>query len=216
MLQKFEFDEYSAILSHSFYHRTCPWLPEQHSGFTCSHGLKDLGSAIWYKFERIFTRIIFVLTICYVARACLGKAVESLAWLRLHPIHKSCHCHPEPNSIYFIQEKNNIMYLVQHGSGLVTAQCINWVLNHFFWQRFFNLQDGRVMIMPLPSANYVFLGSNVASNTYFCKKPFINYLLQTDMIYFTNQCLNLIWIIFKKGSQLYPKEIVDLILPDSK
>ena len=62
------------ILQHcpSFYHRTCPWLPEQH--------LKDLGSAIWYKCETMFTRIIFVLlTICYVARACLGKAIESLA-----------------------------------------------------------------------------------------------------------------------------------------
>ena len=41
-------------------------------------------------------------------------------------------CHAEPNSIYCIQEKNNRMYLVQQGSGLATAQHINWVLNHFF------------------------------------------------------------------------------------
>ena len=70
--------------------------------------------------------------------------------------------------------------------------------------------------MSLPFAIYDFPGSNVASNTNFCKKPFINYLLQTDMIYFTNQYFNLIWIIFKMGSKLYPKETVDLILPDSE
>ena len=33
--------------------------------------------------------------------------------------------------IYCIQDKNNKMYLVQQGSGLATAQHINWVLNHF-------------------------------------------------------------------------------------
>ena len=105
IMKTFQFNEYPATLPKRFYCRTCPWLHEQHSGFTnpstsertvvlplqvkicltCSCGLNNLGSAMWYNFERIFTRTIFVLTICYVTRACLGKAVKkSLAWIELN------------------------------------------------------------------------------------------------------------------------------------
>ena len=111
--------------------------------------------------------------ICYVARACVGKAVKSLAWLGLHPIHTSCHCRAEPNSIYCIQEKNNRMYLIQQDSGLATAQHINWVLNPFLAKilEFAGWKSDK----PLPFANFVFPRSNVTSNAYFCKTPLITF-----------------------------------------
>ena len=98
---------------------------------TCSRGLKDLGSAIWYKFERIFTRIIFVLPICYVARACLGKAVKKPGLIMVRP---NSYIVPMPCRTIFnllYSRENNRMHLVQHVSVSATARHMIWVLNHF-------------------------------------------------------------------------------------
>ena len=85
---------------------------------TCSCGLKDLGAVIWYKFERISIGIIFVLPICYIARASLGKAVKSLAWLGTQFIH---HATAKLNQIQCIVLKrkqsfgNSTGFLLQGG-----------------------------------------------------------------------------------------------------
>ena len=86
------------------------------------------------------------------------------------------------------------MYLVQQGSGLATAEHINWVLNHFLAKI---LQfEGWKSDKPLQFVNCL-PWKQCSQQHIFLQKAF-DYLLQTDMIYFTNQCFNLFLDKFSK------------------